>query len=396
MICELNTGRSREDYAPGSESWSVAFAPDESRFAWSCGFRKVVIIPWNRYKNCLQSQDNQDGDGHELINEKISIDAGFQVYSLVFGTGTPEQDLVPVNRGYWTRFDFSKDLILATGHNNGRIRIWNPFTGKLLLELTDHVQPINTMAFAPDGSLRLVSGSKDSTIKIWDLSDDGNMFKTLKEHHAPVKCVAWSPNSKYLCSTGNKQRVLLWDMETYTLVTRLTGHYHDVHSCAFSPDGAMLATASNDTRVIVWDTHTGEQLRILNHVNPPPGIIYMSGANESAVRGVSFSPNGCHLASICSDGYLRFWNLTSCSEEPEEVGTTSEGDVMLNSCYSPAGGALAVGYKSGSVVFYLAPSHVPSLLHLSRMQVRRTVDSTAISQLPLPYTLEPYLQYKRW
>ncbi|KAK8721685.1 hypothetical protein OTU49_012509 [Cherax quadricarinatus] len=183
VIGELITGRDGNNYSPGGESWKCAFAPDESRFAWSCGFRKVVILPWNRYKNCLQSEHNADQEGYEVFAEKVSIDAGFPVTSLAFGTGTPEQDLVPVKREYWTRFDFSKDLILATGHSNGRIRIWDPYTGKLLLELTDHMKPVTDLAFAPDGSLRLVSASKDSTVKVapgWDRRPPGHLTLVLK------------------------------------------------------------------------------------------------------------------------------------------------------------------------------------------------------------------------
>ena len=51
---------------------------------------------------------------------------------------------------------------------------------------------------------------------------------------------------------------MLWDMENYKLLFRLSGHNNDVLSCSFSPDGATVATASADTKVIIWDTHTGQ------------------------------------------------------------------------------------------------------------------------------------------
>ncbi|KAK4296357.1 hypothetical protein Pmani_031140 [Petrolisthes manimaculis] len=400
VIGELLTGREgANNYQPGGESWSCAFAPDESRFAWSCGFRKVVILPWNSYKNCLHKDGSQDGLGYQLFNERVSLDAAFPVTCLAFGTGTPEKDLV--KRDYWTRFNHSKDLILATGHTNGRIRIWDPYTGKLLLELTDHHKPVTCLAFAPDGSLRLVSGSRDCTIKVWDMFDDGNMFKTLKEHPGSVRSVAWSPDGHYLCSTGDRQKVLIWDMDQYTLHRRLSGHYNSVLSCSFSPDGAMLATASCDTRVIVWNTATGEQLRVLGHMSPPPAVIYMSGENNSAVRGVSFSPNGCHLVTICADGVLRFWNLDQGNvdeeQQPESTGHSLDGDTLLSCCYSPGGGTVAVGHASGSVVFFQCPSFVPPLLHLSRMSVHRALgDVTSHPEILLPRSLKSYLQYKQW
>nr|XP_053652869.1 WD repeat and SOCS box-containing protein 1-like [Cherax quadricarinatus] len=205
------------------------------------------------------------------------------------------------------------------------------------------MKPVTDLAFAPDGSLRLVSASKDSTVKVWDMSDDGNMFKTLREHPGPVRSLCWSPDGKFLCSTGDKQKVLLWNMGTYSLIRRLSGHYNNVLSCAFSPDGAMLATASCDTRVIIWDTSSGEQLRILNHMNPTPGVIYMSGEIILGVRGVDFSPKGCHVASLFLRRFLRFWNLMSEEDEPESMGSALAGDSMLNCSFSPLGGAVSVG-----------------------------------------------------
>lgn len=46
----LTSARSRRHVA---ECWHVIFAPDETRFAWLCGTSRVLIVPWNRFKNCL-------------------------------------------------------------------------------------------------------------------------------------------------------------------------------------------------------------------------------------------------------------------------------------------------------------------------------------------------------
>lgn len=47
------------------------------------------------------------------------------------------------------------------------------FTGKLLLNLMDHTDIVRDLTFAPDGSLMLVSASRDKTLRVWDLKDDG-------------------------------------------------------------------------------------------------------------------------------------------------------------------------------------------------------------------------------
>ena len=78
------------------------------------------------------SLDNTDDEGNEIKGEVVCIDAGSPVNSAGFGCGTPESQLAnPPQRNYWTRFDFSKDLVFATGHVNGRVRIWDVYTGNM-------------------------------------------------------------------------------------------------------------------------------------------------------------------------------------------------------------------------------------------------------------------------
>lgn len=37
----------------------------------------------------------------------------------------------------------------------------------------DHTEVVRDLTFAPDGSLILVSASRDKTLRVWDLKDDG-------------------------------------------------------------------------------------------------------------------------------------------------------------------------------------------------------------------------------
>jgi len=177
--------------------------------------------------------------------------------------------------------------------------------------------------------------------KIWDLRDDGNMFKTLKGHSLEVFWCCWSPNARLLASAGGGKSVLIWNMENYTLARTLAGHQHNVGCCEFSPDGAVLASASWDTRVILWDPYTGEILRTLYHQYPIPRPIFASGANGSWVRGVAYARNGCQIATIADDGYLRFWNLLQPDVDPVAIALGDED--MVCCTFSPSGSVFAVG-----------------------------------------------------
>jgi WD repeat/SOCS box-containing protein 2 len=64
-------------------------------------------------------------------------------------------------------------LILATGLNDGQIKIWEVQTGLLLLNLSGHQDVVRDLSFTPSGSLILVSASRDKTLRIWDLNKHG-------------------------------------------------------------------------------------------------------------------------------------------------------------------------------------------------------------------------------
>ncbi|XP_040496962.1 WD repeat and SOCS box-containing protein 1 isoform X3 [Ursus maritimus] len=314
-IGELLAPAAPFDKKCGRENWTVAFAPDGSYFAWSQGHRTVKLVPWSQcLKNFLLhgtknitnssslrlSRQNSDGGQKNKPREHI-IDCGDIVWSLAFGSSVPEKQSRCVNIE-WHRFRFGQDqLLLATGLNNGRIKIWDVYTGKLLLNLVDHTEVVRDLTFAPDGSLILVSASRDKTLRVWDLKDDGNMMKVLRGHQNWVYSCAFSPDSSMLCSVGASKAVFLWDMDKYTMIQKLEGHHHDVVACDFSPDGALLATASYDTRVYIWDPHTGDILMEFGHLFPPPTPIFAGGANDRWVRSVSFSHDGLHVASLADD-----------------------------------------------------------------------------------------------
>ena len=59
-----------------------------------------------------------------------TIDCGDIVWGLAFGSSVPEKQSRCVNIE-WHRFRFGQDqLLLATGLNNGRIKIWDVYTGE--------------------------------------------------------------------------------------------------------------------------------------------------------------------------------------------------------------------------------------------------------------------------
>lgn len=403
----------------GLETWSCAWAPDGSYFAWSCGNRCVQLIPWDRENGSLtckaKIQNGQRNCPHRVSNEHCDvcaqerghpstaaeplykkyedlplhvIDCGDYVWSITFGSGTSyEENLTTMHQRRRLRFD--KDLIVATGLQSGKIKLWNCLTGKIILELLDHKDIVRSLSFTTDGSLILCSASRDGTFKFWDLNDDGNMFKTIRTKGKWNYSCKWSPNSDLIALSGNSKSMAICNMKKNYYIKELIGHYHDIVCCEFSPDGGLVATASYDTRVIIWDPYTCDSLLELGHLFPSPRPIFAGGANDHYVRGISFSSDGMHLVSISDDGYVRYWNLEDTSN-PEQIAEHSNA---LCCSISNNGHTIAVGNRDGDVRFYNPRQEVPSLQHLSRMAIRKCLDSTCVDHLHLPIRMKEYLKY---
>jgi WD40 repeat protein len=175
--------------------------------------------------------------------------------------------------------------------------LWDLASGKLLWRAVEHKSEIYGLSFSPHGKI-LASGSRDKTIRLWDV-EKGTCTRTLEGHgDYGVYSVAFSPkDAKLLASGGLDGTVRLWNAETGEMKQSLANNYFAglMVLVAFAPDGKTLASAGDtaltkpDKRqgdVKLWDVETGKLIR-----TPTTEV--------EAVYALAFSPNGSTLAVGC-------------------------------------------------------------------------------------------------
>jgi WD40 repeat protein len=105
---------------------------------------------------------------------------------------------------------------------------------EMLSEKTNaHSDTIRSVAFSPADGTKIVSGSYDKTIKVWD---------------------SGAPESSKLPLLGQNWRLLACLADKLELLSEKTdAHSSYITLVAFSPDGTKIVSGSDDKTIKVWD-----------------------------------------------------------------------------------------------------------------------------------------------
>lgn len=149
--------------------------------------------------------------------------------------------------------------ILATGSWDKNVILWDLNNGSKIAYLIGHTENVNCIALKDCNTL--ISGSGDSTLKIWNLSitiDDKSEhekavlnsidFKNLNGHNSDVYCV--DTCLEYIASGGADSLVIIWNFSG-ELLHKMTGHLGIVRFIHL--DEHKLVTGGDAKRIIVWD-----------------------------------------------------------------------------------------------------------------------------------------------
>jgi WD40 repeat protein len=243
---------------------------------------------------------------------------------------------------------------LAAGCSDGRIRLFDPATGKPLRAIP--VGPtsagVGNLAWSPGGDrvvvdLRDVGRVESRAVLVADVRSGEVVWSRPAGARYGTRGVAWSP-------VGN---LVAWaDEADIKLADPMTGDVRfafpvpsGVSAVVFSPDGGRLAAAGNDPAVRVWDLGSpGEPTILVGHpagvtclawspdghrlasggyTPKPPGqkadargdlrvwdaeagrpIAAMPESHQAAVRAVAFSRDGDRLASVSAGGTVKVWD----------------------------------------------------------------------------------------
>ncbi len=149
----------------------------------------------------------------------------------------------------------------------GAIRIFDFKTGKMKYLLKGHQDAVFDLKFNASGN-KLVSGSGDGAVMVWNVADHFNKIRTLKGHKGHVQAVGFSPNDLVL-SAGTDKQVILWKGNKVRARYRHTTPFNYM---AISED--HIALSGYDTAEIMILNHQLKKVRRIKTKSKPTGLAY--------------------------------------------------------------------------------------------------------------------------
>ena len=220
---------------------------------------------------------------------------------------------------------------IVSGSDDNTIRLWDTQSGDNIATLEGHSGSVRSVAFSPDGS-RIVSGSDDNTIRLWD-TQSGDNIATLEGHSFRVNSVAFSPDGSRIVSGSDDNTIRLWDTQSGDNIATLEGHSFRVNSVAFSPDGSRIVSGSDDNTIRLWDTQSGDNIATLE-------------GHSEWVNSVAFSPDGSRIVSGSYDNTIRLWDTQS----GDNIATLEGHSEWVRSvAFSPDGSRIVSGSYDNTI-----------------------------------------------
>ncbi|XP_014185332.1 autophagy-related protein 16-1 isoform X4 [Astatotilapia calliptera] len=263
------------------------------------------------------------------------MDRRVKLWEVVAGHCEPKGALTGSNAGITSiEFDSAGSYLLAAS-NDFASRIWTVDDYRLRHTLTGHSGKVLSARFLLDNA-RIVSGSYDRTLKLWDLRSKVCM----KTVFAGSSCNDIVCTEQCVMSGHFDKKVRFWDIRAESIVRELE-LFGRVTSLDLNHDRTELLTCSRDDLVKIVDLRTNAVKQTLSAQG------FKCGADWTRV---TFSPDGSYVAGGSADGALYIWNVLT--GKVDRTLDRNHSSAINSVSWSPSGAYVASVEKGSRAILW--------------------------------------------
>ncbi|XP_063771789.1 autophagy-related protein 16-1 isoform X2 [Pseudophryne corroboree] len=226
-------------------------------------------------------------------------------------------------------FDSAGSYILAAS-NDFASRIWTVEDYRLRHTLTGHSGKVLSAKFLLDNA-RIVSGSHDRTLKLWDLRNK----VCIKTVFAGSSCNDIVCTEQCVMSGHFDKKIRFWDIRTECIVRELELQGR-ITALDLNPERTELLCCSRDDLIKIIDLRANAVRQSFSAQG------FKCGSDWTRVI---FSPDGSYVAAGSVEGTLYFWNVLT--GKVEKILGKQHSSSINAVAWSPSG-AYVVSVDKGS------------------------------------------------
>ncbi|MFC1546885.1 tetratricopeptide repeat protein, partial [bacterium] len=192
-----------------------------------------------------------------------------------------------------------------------------------------HDQGVVSLEYSPNGK-KIVSGSRDNTVRIWDVESRKCEKVFNKNNYKPVVlCAACSSDGKILAIGTSNNSIELWDMKKLFCKKVLEVETKCVNYIAFGPDHKTIAWANSACNTIfLWNKQTNKHEILSQKMRIPyryPCINYLA-----------YSPDGKTIVAVIYTGSNIDVHLLDVKTRKTEIIYSSlyNNDISISASWS--------------------------------------------------------------
>jgi U3 small nucleolar RNA-associated protein 13 len=149
---------------------------------------------------------------------------------------------------------------------------------------------------------RLASGAEDGKIRIWDLHKRKSAA-ILDSHVSVVRSLQYSPQEKVLVSGSRDKTLIIWDSYKWK-PQRTIAALEGVESAGFIADGKILYSGGENGRLRMWSASSGRELTREQE----------AGIETDEIVNILYYSSLRYLITVHADQVLNFHSLKSAEE----------------------------------------------------------------------------------
>ncbi|EFA78170.1 WD40 repeat-containing protein [Heterostelium album PN500] len=313
-------------------------------------------INHNNSSNLTHNNSEDHMNSHTLLHKPIRSKPARYKVSYSVGDVRGDKHCFGINS---LVFDNESSQLYSAGRDS-TVKLWsvdhqtNSVQHKHCFE--GHNDWVNDIFINPKQSI-LVSGSSDSSIKVWN-TNSGECLRTERRHEDYVKALAYAPNANYFASSGLDSHIVLWDLNVFTPtgtlsngngvtssttttastslnnglsnnyvpqfnIARAGGDNISIYSLAINNEASLVLAGSTERTIRAWDVVGGKK------------IFKLKGHTDN-VRSIIISSDSRRCLSASSDGSFRLWDIgmQRCIHSFDDIHTDSVWSLAVSPTFS--------------------------------------------------------------